>query len=85
MIRSMHLVEGQELRTELSPDEFREVIANGEGLLWVDIQNEPRETVEPLLKEVFGFHPLAIDDAACKLMQRHNAADPWRGTYGGEA
>lgn len=63
MIRSMHLVEGQELRTELSHAEFKEVIANGEGLLWVDIQKEPRETVEPLLREVFGFHPLAIDDA----------------------
>jgi len=63
MIRSMHLVEGQELRTQLSRDEFREVLANGEGLLWVDIYQEPRETVEPLLREVFSFHPLAIDDA----------------------
>ena len=63
MIRSMHLMEGAELRTELSRDDFQEVIANGEGLLWVDIQKEPRESVEPLLREVFGFHPLAIDDA----------------------
>ncbi|HEY4667927.1 MAG TPA: magnesium/cobalt transporter CorA [Anaerolineales bacterium] len=63
MIRSMHLMEGAELRTELSRDEFREVIANGQGLLWVDIQKERRESVEPLLREVFGFHPLAIDDA----------------------
>ena len=63
MIRSMHLMEGAELRTDLSRDEFREVIANGEGLLWVDIQKEPREKVEPLLREVFGFHPLAIEDA----------------------
>ena len=63
MIRSMHLVEGRELRTELSRDEFREVIANGQGLLWVDIYQEPREAVEPLLREVFGFHSLAIEDA----------------------
>ena len=63
MIRSMHLVEGRELRTELSRDEFREVIANGQGLLWVDIYQEPREAVEPMLREVFGFHPLAIEDA----------------------
>src|SRR3970040_3100547 len=63
MIRSMHLMEGAELRTELSRDEMREVIYNGPGLLWVDIQKERRESVEPLLREVFGFHPLAIDDA----------------------
>jgi len=63
MIRSMHLVEGRELRTGLSRDEFREVIANGQGLLWVDIYQEPREAVEPMLREIFGFHPLAIEDA----------------------
>ena len=63
MIRSMHFVEGAELRTDLNRDEFRQVIANGEGLLWVDIQKESRGTVEPLLREVFGFHPLAIEDA----------------------
>ena len=63
MIRSMHLMEGAELRTDLSPDQFREVVANGQGLLWVDIHQEPRETLEPLLRDVFGFHPLAIDDA----------------------
>ncbi|MGH2621876.1 MAG: magnesium/cobalt transporter CorA [Anaerolineales bacterium] len=78
MIRSMHFMEGAELRTDLSRDEFREVIANGEGLLWVDIQKEPRETVEPLLREVFGFHPLAIDDA---LDETHvPKVDDW-GTY----
>ena len=77
MIRSMHLVEGQELRTELSRDEIREVIANGEGLLWVDIRQEPRETVEPLLSDAFGFHPLAIDDA---LNETHvPKLDDWGG------
>ena len=63
MIRSMHLMEGGELRADLGRNEFREIIANGKGLLWVDIQKEPREAVEPLLREVFGFHPLAIEDA----------------------
>ena len=63
MIRSMHFVEGRELRTDLEQEQFRELLTKDEGLLWVDIQNEPRETVERLLREVFGFHPLAIDDA----------------------
>jgi len=78
MIRSMHYVEGRELRSDLDREQFRELITNNEGLLWVDIQSEPRETVEPLLREVFEFHPLAIDDA---LHEAHiPKVDDW-GTY----
>ncbi len=77
MIRSMHLIEGREVRTGLNRAQFREVIAGGAGLLWVDIQGEPREGVEPLLKEDFGFHPLAIDDA---LHETHvPKVDDWGG------
>jgi magnesium transporter len=32
-------------------------------LLWLDIQSEAPERTEKLLREVFEFHPLAIDDA----------------------
>jgi magnesium transporter len=33
------------------------------GLVWVDIQAEPVEVSEPILRDIFHFHPLAIDDA----------------------
>jgi len=38
------------------------------GLLWVDLGEEPAEVVEPLLRDLFNFHALAIDDA---LRERH--------------
>ncbi len=41
------------------PDALRQP----EGLVWVMIADEPDKVVEPLLREIFGFHPLAVDDA----------------------
>ncbi|MFZ5807803.1 MAG: magnesium/cobalt transporter CorA [Chloroflexota bacterium] len=38
-------------------------LTNVDGLLWVDFQASPPATDEPILRDVFGFHPLAIDDA----------------------
>ena len=32
-------------------------------LIWVDFGGEAHEVIEPILKEFFGFHQLAIDDA----------------------
>ena len=50
-------------RTELTSDEIRVALADGGGLLWVDIESEDgRAEGEPLLRDVFGFHPLTIDD-----------------------
>jgi magnesium transporter len=34
-----------------------------QGVLWVDFEETPSETDEPILRKVFGFHPLAVDDA----------------------
>ncbi len=33
------------------------------ALLWIDICQEPHEQAEHVLREVLGFHPLAVDDA----------------------
>lgn len=33
------------------------------GLLWVDFAKEPRERVEPILRDLFNFHPLTVNDA----------------------
>ncbi len=51
-----------ELRIGLSPEEMHRIVASGEGLLWVDIHADGRADGEPLLRDVFGFHPLTIDD-----------------------
>jgi|CXWL01.1.fsa_nt_gi magnesium transporter len=50
------------LRENLSPDEMHRLVAGGQGLLWVDIHADGRDAGEPILRDVFGFHPLTIDD-----------------------
>ena len=77
MIRSLYYFPGQEIRKDISPQEFPELIRNRRGLLWVDFTSEPPETSLPIL-EGFGFHPLAIDDA---LQETHvPKLDDW-GNY----
>ena len=35
--------------------------------MWVDLSNEPADVCEPILRETFGFHPLAVDDALAEM------------------
>ncbi len=47
------------------PERLAEAMADREGTLWVDIQNDDGDeaTVETILRDVFQFHPLAVEDA----------------------
>jgi magnesium transporter len=75
MIRTLYFTPGRELRTDLKIDEFKAALENAKGLLWVDFEATSPETDEPILREIFGFHPLAIDDA---LKQSHiPRVDDW--------
>jgi magnesium transporter len=49
--------------TDVPVSHWRVALRDGNGLLWIDIENHPLEKVEPLLRDIFSFHPLAIDDA----------------------
>lgn len=64
MIRSVyyHAPEGP-TRINLEPEEIDTVLQQAVGLLWVDLVDESPESCRPLLRETFGFHPLAVDDA----------------------
>jgi len=62
MIRSLYFSNGQ-IRTDLVVDEFPKAMQDTQGILWVDFEETPSETDEPILRTVFGFHPLAVDDA----------------------
>lgn len=33
------------------------------GLLWIDLADEPAPRVEPILRDLFAFHPLTVKDA----------------------
>ena len=58
--------------TEPNPDELPRALvaalAEPGGLLWLDLDGEPAEACEPILRDTFGFHPLAVEDA---LAQSH--------------
>ncbi len=75
MIRSLyHTADGQN-RANLPPGEFAEALGDSQGLLWVDFEGEPPQVCEPILRETFGFHPLAVDDA---LAENHvPKVDDW--------
>jgi len=75
MIRILYYPHTGPLRTDLSPDEIKRALQDRRGLLWVDFTDEPPETCEPILRETFSFHPLAVDDA---LEERHTPKlDDW--------
>jgi magnesium transporter len=63
MIRSLYFESSGSLRTALQPQDFPAALGEPDGFLWVDFENEAVDTEEPILAGVFGFHPLAIDDA----------------------
>jgi magnesium transporter len=49
------------LEQELAPARIRELVDQGEGELWVDIDSTDVHQ-HALLEKVFGFHPLSIED-----------------------
>lgn len=50
------------LRFDLERDGIAAALAEPDGLLWVDIDADGRDEIEPLLRDVFKFHHLTIDD-----------------------
>lgn len=78
MIRSLYLSGEKKLRTDLKLEELPATLEDSQGLLWVDFESTPPESDEPILTQVFHFHPLAVDDA---LQEAHvPKIDDW-GTY----
>jgi len=78
MIRSLFRTPDERLHIDLPPGEFAAALQTPGGLLWVDLEGEAPEVCEPILREIFGFHPLAIDDA---LQETHvPKVDDW-GAY----
>ena len=49
------------MRTNLDPKEFGAILAEGRGLLWVDLEAGNAQH-QALLATVFRFHPLSVED-----------------------
>ncbi|HWQ12011.1 MAG TPA: magnesium/cobalt transporter CorA [Roseiflexaceae bacterium] len=62
----------------LNPAEISDLIARPGQFVWLDIQ-DPQESDAALLKEEFGFHPLAIEDAV--RHQERPKVDTYEGYY----
>jgi len=63
MMRIMFRKADGSIDASLGTESIPSALADSQGLLWVDFVNEPDESCERILREVFRFHPLAIDDA----------------------
>ena len=50
------------LHVDLSLDEIRAARDEPHGLLWADVSADGREEGERVLRDIFDFHPLTIDD-----------------------
>jgi magnesium transporter len=68
MRRSLYMTAQGKLLLEMDSKAIQAAIQSNQGLLWVDICQEPVQSSRPLLEETFGFHPLAVDDA---LEEKH--------------
>jgi magnesium transporter len=75
MIQSLYRTGAGAIQAGLSPESISIALQDSEGLLWVDLSDEPVESCEPILRQVFKFHPLAIEDA---LEEKHvPRVDDW--------
>jgi len=63
MVRSLYRTPEGRIRIDAPPGEFAQLTRNPRGLLWVDFEDTPPETDESILRDTFGFHPLAVGDA----------------------
>lgn len=78
MIRSAYRSSTGKMTYDIPLEDLSSAIQDSGGVLWVDFLNEPAETCSLILRETFGFHPLAIDDA---LVESHiPKVDDWE-TY----
>lgn len=63
MIRTLYRAPDGTFHVDIPLTSLPDALRQPEGLVWVTIADEPNRVVEPLLRQVFGFHPLAVDDA----------------------
>jgi magnesium transporter len=78
MIHSFYHSSTGTVTMDLPHEDWPMALRDQRGVLWVDFHAAPLAVVEPHLREPFGFHALAIDDA---LRERHvPKVDDW-GNY----
>lgn len=62
-VRTVALIAGLSLERDVPVEELEEHLHDPDNLIWVDLLDPGPEELS-LLLEVFGFHPLAVEDVA---------------------
>ncbi|HZU71927.1 MAG TPA: magnesium/cobalt transporter CorA [Acidimicrobiales bacterium] len=57
-----HLITVDGTKREMSVDTVRHLLESGDRF-WLDVDGLDEESSQQLLRDVFGFHPLAVEDA----------------------
>jgi magnesium transporter len=76
MIRILHYSQDGKLRADLKISDLSTALKDQRGVLWVDLVEEPVEHCEALFKDLFNFHPLAVEDALHDIQSPK--IDDWR-------
>ena len=63
MLRTFYRSGTGKVTIDLPATDWGSALRDQQGVLWVDFQAAPLVEVEPPLRDIFGFHSLAIDDA----------------------
>lgn len=61
-LRSYYYDPAGAVHVDLNIDAIRAALAEPKALLWLDLTADGRADAEALLRDVFAFHPLTIDD-----------------------
>lgn len=61
-MRTLTVCRDRAFTSEIAPREISDVLQSPENVVWLDIEDPTEEDVQ-LLRDEFGFHPLAIEDA----------------------
>mgnify|MGYP000890854527 CR=1 FL=1 len=70
--------DGETVRSDVTVSDLPRLLKDPKSVLWVDLVETPVAEARPLLEGIFGFHPLAVDDA---LEEQHiPKVDDW-GSY----
>jgi magnesium transporter len=62
MIRAMYCPPEGKPKTDLSVEEICTALEKNDGLVWVSLENTGEAEINSILRDVFHFHPLAIED-----------------------
>ncbi|HOT90072.1 MAG TPA: magnesium/cobalt transporter CorA [Anaerolineae bacterium] len=63
MMRILYFSGSGEVRADAAPESLPDLLRDVDGMLWLDLREESPDACAPILRDIFAFHPLAIDDA----------------------